>query len=173
MPVSLAQSIQPPLSDRAIFVLAAGGADEQALWRAMGEAKIPNAFRFFSSGSELIEDLIGVLRGAPPPLLCLLQCRAEGRECLDVLRWIRLHDALREVSVVVLSRGDPVLVHEALCLGAQCCAGGVPGPAEIQDMCREAVAVSLAASGRSAFDLPCNLMLAPGQAGAPPAVAAG
>src|SRR6185312_10523006 len=106
-------------------------------------------------------ELIGVLRGASPPLLCFLRCGGPDPGCLDVLRWIRLHDVLREVSVVVLATEDDAgRRHEALQLGAQCYAGEPLGPMELREIAHEAETVCIAASGHSAFDLPCNLLLA-------------
>jgi CheY-like chemotaxis protein len=165
MPIPLACSLQPPLAERAIYILEPDPAERARLTGALEAGAIRNPCRLFSRGDEIIQELIGVLRGACPPLLCLLRCRRPAIDCLDVLRWIRLHDALREVSVVILSSGeDPVRRHDALQLGAQCFAEEPLGPMELREIVHEAEAVCIAASGHSAFDLPCNLLLSSGTA---------
>jgi len=161
MPTPLARSLQPPLAQRAIFILEPDLAERARLSRALEEGEIRQPRRFFSRSAEIIEELIGVLRGASPPLLCFLRCGGPDPGCLDVLRWIRLHDVLREVSVVVLATEDDAgRRHEALQLGAQCYAGEPLGPMELREIAHEAETVCIAASGHSAFDLPCNLLLA-------------
>jgi CheY-like chemotaxis protein len=157
----LARSLQPPLAERAIFVLEVEPAERTRLTSALEAGEIRNPRRFFSTSHAIIEELIGVLRGACPPLLCFLRCGRPAADCLDVLRWIRLHDALREISVVVMGgEDDPARRHEALKLGAQCFAGEPLGPMDLREIAHEAETVCIAASGHSAFDLPCNLLLA-------------
>ncbi len=156
----LARSLQPPLAERAIFILDPDPEASARLVAALEQGEIRNPCRCFSRSPEIIEELIGVLRGATPPLLCFLRCCAPAVDCLDVLRWIRLHDALREVSVVVLSAADDAgRRHESLRLGAQCYAGEALGPMDLREIAHEAETVCIAASGHSAFDLPCNLLL--------------
>ncbi len=83
-----------------------------------------------------------------------------GMSGLDVLRWIRLQDALSEVSVVMLtSTPQPASLNTAIRFGAQCYAGKFPSPEQLHEILSEAEKYSAVASGHSAFKLPCNLLL--------------
>jgi CheY-like chemotaxis protein len=107
----------------------------------------------------LIDALIEVLRGAPPPLLCFLDVRMPGMSGFDVLRWIRCQHALDAIPVVMLSSSEetPHLV-EAQHAGAQCYLAKFPTAAELREIVREAERVA-AVSPDHAFKLPCNLLL--------------
>lgn len=149
-----------PLLERAIFAVAAAE-DRARFLDALREAGANNPCRFFAAGEELVEALFVVLKGATPPLLCFLDVNGSGMPGLDVLRWIRLQDALAEISVVMLSAADdPASVGESLRLGAQCHSKKFPSPIQLREILNEAAKFSAVASGRSAFNLRCNLLLA-------------
>jgi CheY-like chemotaxis protein len=158
---SFDRNFGPPISDRAIFAVDDDRIERALFLQMLREAGVKNPCRFFSNGEEMIEALLTVLKGAPPPLLCFLDLRMPGMCGLDVLRWIRLQDALTEVSVVMLSPAeDRVALNDVLRCGAQCCAKKFPDAAQLRRILDEAEKFATAASGRSAFDLPCNLLRA-------------
>jgi CheY-like chemotaxis protein len=150
-----------PLSDRAIFAVDDNEAERALFLQALREAGVKNSCRFFANGEEMIEALLPVLKGATPPLLCFLDLKMPGMCGLDVLRWIRLQDALAGVSVVMLSAADEMpALNDVLRHGAQCCANKFPEASQLQKILTEAEKFSVAANGPAAFDLPCNLLRA-------------
>src|SRR5215212_10248655 len=80
--------------------------DRMLFARLLREANIPNASRTFSRGEDLIDALIGVLRGATPPIACFVDVRMPGMNGFDVLRWIRCQHTLDDIPVVMLSSSE-------------------------------------------------------------------
>jgi CheY-like chemotaxis protein len=151
----------PPARERPIFLVDNDEKDRVLFLEALRDAGVKNPCRMFATGDEMIEALIDVLQGATPPLVCFLDVKMEGMDGLDVLRWIRLQDALSEISVIMLSSSqDPSSVKDALRFGAQCYAGKFPTAAQFREILAEAEKFSEVASGKSAFKVPCNLLLA-------------
>jgi len=155
----------PPPSERPVFLVDDDPNDRELFLRALHDAGFPNSHRFFSTGDAMINALIAVLQGGPPPLACFLDVNMPGMNGMDVLRWIRLQDALAEIAVIMMSSSeDPRHVNEALRLGAQCYVKKLPHTAQIQEIMREAEKFSLVACGRSSFGLSCNLLVTGRQA---------
>ncbi|MDB6168810.1 MAG: Response regulator [Verrucomicrobia bacterium] len=151
----------PPPAERPIFLVDNDEKDRVLFLEALRDAGIKNPCRMFATGDEMIEALIEVLQGTTPPLVCFLDVKMEGMDGLDVLRWIRLQDALSEISVIMISScQDPRSMHDALRFGAQCYAGKFPSAVQFRQILAEAEKFSAVACGKSAFNVPCNLLLA-------------
>ncbi|MDB6127674.1 MAG: two-component system response regulator [Verrucomicrobia bacterium] len=154
--------INPPVAERPIFLVDDDENDRMLFLNSLHDAGVKNPCRLFATGDEMIEALIDVLQGATPPLVCFLDVKMAGMDGLDVLRWIRLQDALSEVSVVMMSSSkDPLSVSNAFRFGAQCYAGKFPDAPEIREILQEAEKFSAVASGKSSFNVPCNLLRSP------------
>lgn len=133
--------------------------DRLLFGRLMREANIPNPSRAFSSGEQIIDALIEVLRGAPPPLVCFLDVRMPGMNGFDVLRWVRCQHALDGMPAVMLSSSEEVRdLNEASHYGAQCYLAKFPTVTQFRDIVQEAERVA-AASADHPFKLPCNLLV--------------
>jgi CheY-like chemotaxis protein len=116
----------------------------------------------FASGGDLLEELLRVLKGAKPPLMCFVDVRMSGMSGFDVLRWIRCQSSLDCLPVVMLSGSDdPEKLSEAHCSGAQCYVSKFPPAEQLRDIVVEAQRYSAARSTDSPFQIPCNLLLAP------------
>ena len=132
--------------------------------RLLTQAGVEHPCRQFSSGEQLIDALISVLRGAPPPLACFVDVRMSGMTGFDVLRWIRCQHALDDISVVMLSSSEePHDLSDALYFGAQCYVAKFPAAQQLREILDEADAVASAARARP-FKLSCNLLLPSSQA---------
>lgn len=159
MNASPAAPATPPTPGPAIFLVDDEASDRALFERALAEASYP--CRTFTSGDELLEALLGVLRGAPPPLACFVDVRMAGMSGMDVLRWIRAQPSLNRIAIVMLSSSDdPQFLSEALQFGAQCYVAKFPGPAQLRDIMAAAERHAAAASCCSAFQLSCNLLVA-------------
>src|SRR5205085_222507 len=114
--------------------------DDRAMFaRLLAQSGVTNPVRIFSSGCEMMDALLKVLRGAPAPLACFIDVRMAGLSGFDVLRWIRCQDALDAVPVIMLSASDdPRKLNEARGVGAQCYVGKFPAAAELQTILAEA-----------------------------------
>lgn len=134
--------------------------DRELFVRALREAGANCRCRVFASGDELLDALIDVLRGAPPPVACFIDVKMAGMSGLDVLRWIRAQPGLRSVAVIMLSSSDaPSYLAEAMQFGAQCYAAKFPAPDQLREILRAAKCHAATASCASAFELPCNLLV--------------
>lgn len=132
--------------------------------RLLRETGVTNPPVTFSRGEDLIDALIEVLRGAPPPLLCFLDVKMAGMNGLDVLRWIRCQHACDEIPVVMLSSSDePRNLGEAHHCGAQCYVAKFPRADQMIQILQEAERVAASAAS-GPFKLPCNLLLPVAQA---------
>lgn len=126
------------------------------LVRATGAS---HPLRVFGRGDDLIDALIGVLRGAPAPLVCFVDVKMPGMSGFDVLRWIRCQHAFDEIPVVMLSSSEaPLDLHEAQHFGAQCYVTKFPRPEVLIALLQEAERVA-AANASGPFKLACNLLL--------------
>ncbi len=144
---------------RPVFMVDDEEVDRLLFQRLMSEAGMQHPCRQFSSGEQLIDALIGVLRGAPAPVACFLDVKMAGMTGFDVLRWIRCQHALDEISVIMLSSSeDQHDLGDALYFGAQCYVAKFPPAAQLREILGEADAAAAAAHGRP-FKLPCNLLL--------------
>lgn len=150
----------PPPAERALFLVDDDPNDRLLFAHELEQARIPNPYRYFKTGDEMINALIDVLRGGPPPLACFLDLNMPGMDGFDVLRWIRLQDALAEIAVIMMSSCDePRMVSRAMSLGAQCFVKKFPSTAQLKEILDEAQRFSVVACGRSSFELPCNLLI--------------
>lgn len=135
--------------------------DRLLLSRALATAGIAHPCRMFTTGAEMLDALIGVLRGAPPPLVCLVDVKMAGVSGFDVLRWIRAQSALHAVPVVMLSSSDaPSFVEESHQVGAQCYVTKFPPPEQWREIIAAADRFVTASAAGAAFPLPCNLLAA-------------
>ncbi len=144
-----------------IFAVDDEETDRQLLQRALQTAKIPYPCRVFSSGAEMLDALLAVLRGAPQPILCFVDVKMAGMSGLDVLRWIRAQHGLHEIPIVMLSSSKaPDHLAEALQFGAQCYTAKFPSPEQLREIVGMAEHFAAAANGGS-FPVTCNLLLNP------------
>ena len=144
---------------RPIFTVDDEEIDRILFQRLLTEAGVQHPCRQFPSGEDLIDALIGVLRGATAPVACFLDVKMSGMSGFDVLRWIRCQRALDDVSVVMLSSSEePHDLSDALYFGAQCYTAKFPPASQLREILSEVDAVAAAAHGRM-FKLPCNLLL--------------
>lgn len=145
----------------AIFLVDDDESDRLLFLRAMADARLPYRGKVFGCGDDLLDALIDVLRGAPAPLACFIDVKMAGMSGLDVLRWIRAQSALNRIAVIMLSSSDdPQFLSEAVQFGAQCYATKFPGPEQLREIVNAAERHAAAASCCSAFQLPCNLLVA-------------
>lgn len=127
--------------------------------RTLREARVPNPLRAFRHGEDLIDALIGILRGAPPPVACFVDVKMTGMSGFDVLRWIRCQGALDDVPVIMLSSSEaPHDLTEALYYGAQCYLAKFPAPEQLRDVVQQAETMAEATLTRP-FRVPCNLLI--------------
>jgi len=153
-----------PLALRPIFMVDDQEFDRILFSRLLRETGVTNPHLTFSRGEDLIDALIGVLRGAPPPLLCFLDVKMAGMNGFDVLRWIRCQHACDEIPVVMLSSSDePRDLGEAHHCGAQCYVAKFPRADQMGLILHEAERVAASAAA-GPFKLPCNLLLPVAQA---------
>jgi CheY-like chemotaxis protein len=144
--------------------------DRQFFARLLAAPGLEYPCRFFSSGEELIDALLLVMRGAPPPMACFIDVKMSGMNGFDVLRWIRCQRSLDDVPVVMLSSSDdPQKLNEARGHGAQCYIAKFPTPLQLRAVIIEAQRYSAARSREVAFNLPCNLLFQSADAGRPSA----
>lgn len=116
--------------------------------------------KMFACGEDLLDALLEVLRGAPPPLACFIDVKMAGMSGLDVLRWIRCQRALDSVPLIMLSSSDdPEKLVDARISGAQCYAAKFPTVTQLREMMQEAERYSAAHSASGAFQVGCNLLL--------------
>lgn len=127
--------------------------------RLLRGAGVAHPVRLFGCGEDLIDALIGVLRGAPAPLVCFLDVKMPGMSGFDVLRWIRCQRALDDLPVVMLSSSEePRDLLEAQHSGAQCYVAKFPPPPHFAAILAEAERVA-DRTAAGPFKLPCNLLL--------------
>lgn len=133
--------------------------DRRLLARRLAETGLPFAHRLFGAGEELLDAMIDVLRGAPPPVVCFVDVKMAGMSGLDVLRWIRAQRALDAVPVVMLSSSDdPQYLSEAQHFGAQCYVSKFPTAEHLREIISAACAYADASSTNASFPLACNLL---------------
>jgi CheY-like chemotaxis protein len=146
-------------AERVIFAVDDEEDDRRLFARLLEEPGLEYPCRFFSNGGEIMDALLKVLRGAPPPLACFIDIKMAGMSGFDVLRWIRCQDALDSVPVIMLSSSeDPQKLNEAREVGAQCYVGKFPTAAELRNIITEAQRYASDRSLPVAFHLPCNLL---------------
>jgi CheY-like chemotaxis protein len=145
---------------RPLFMVDDEEVDQLLFGRLVREAKIANPVRVFSRGDELIDALIGVLRGTAAPLACFVDVRMPGMNGFDVLRWIRCQHSLDGMPVVMLSSSEELRdLNEARHDGAQCYLAKFPAASQLQEIVMEAERMA-AVSPEHAFKLSCNLLAA-------------
>lgn len=116
--------------------------------------------RCFGTGEDLIDALLQVLRGAPPPLICFVDVKMTGMDGFDVLRWIRCQHTLDPIPVVMLSSADdPARLSEAREVGAQCYLAKFPTATQMHAVILEAQRYGGGRMRGAHFELPCNLLL--------------
>lgn len=143
----------------AIFAVDDEDNDRQLLAQGLRAAGIRNPCRQFTCGEEMLDALLDVLRGAAAPLLCFVDVKMAGMSGLDVLRWIRAQQTLRDIPVVMLSSSEaPDHLAEALQFGAQCYTAKFPSPEDLRHIVEAAERFAAAAASGAAFPLPCNLL---------------
>jgi two-component system response regulator len=144
-----------------VFAVDDDESDRRLFLRAMTDAGMPHRCRLFACGDDLLDALIDVLRGAAAPSACFVDVKMAGMSGLDVLRWIRAQPGLNGIPVIMLSSSDdPQFLSEALQFGAQCYAAKFPGAGQLREILSAAERHTAAATCCSAFQLPCNLLVA-------------
>ena len=134
--------------------------DRKLLRRIIEQSDVACDCRVFAAGEELLDALFGVLRGAQPPVACIIDVKMHGMSGLDVLRWIRAQRGLDTIPVIMLSSSDdPQYLSEAHQFGAQCYASKFPAPDQLREMIAAARRYSVAASCSSAFPLSWNMLV--------------
>jgi CheY-like chemotaxis protein len=148
---------KPPL--RPLFMVDDEQDDRELFLRLVQQSNITHPCRVFGSGTDIIDALIDVLRGATAPLACFIDVRMPGMNGFDVLRWIRCQHALDEIPVIMVSSSEEDRdLTEANHFGAQCYLAKFPTAAELTEIVHEAERVA-AVSPANAFKLPCNLLI--------------
>jgi CheY-like chemotaxis protein len=143
-----------------IFAVDDDDDDRRLLAGLLEEPGLEYPYRLFATGGEMMDALLKVMRGAPPPLACFIDIKMHGMSGFDVLRWIRCQDALDSVPVIMLSScEDPHKLSEARDVGAQCYVSKFPKAAELRNIITEAQRYAADRSTPAAFHLPCNLLL--------------
>jgi CheY-like chemotaxis protein len=159
-PPSVRPATDSPFSPpaRPIFMVDDDDVDRMLFQRLVLDAHLDHPCRVFSRGEDIIDALIDVLKGAPPPVACFLDVKMSGMNGFDVLRWIRCQHTLDDIAVIMLSSSDaPNDLGEALHFGAQCYVAKFPTPEYMQLILNEADRVAAAASP-GPFKLGCNLL---------------
>lgn len=150
-------------AERIIFAVDDEASDRQILERLLQQPGLEYGCRLFSSGDEIIDALLKVLRGQTPPLACFIDVKMAGMSGFDVLRWIRCQDVLDSVPVIMLSSSDdPQKLNEARGVGAQCYVAKFPSAGELRAIITEAQRYTEDHAAPAAFRLPCNLLLGHG-----------
>jgi CheY-like chemotaxis protein len=112
------------------------------LHRAIEKTDAPITPRFVSDGEEVIEYLSGKNHFAdrekyPMPALIILDIEMPRKSGLEVLRWLKSHDALRKMPVVMLSSSDRQEdVERAYSLGANAYMVKPLGSARLRELVR-------------------------------------
>jgi CheY-like chemotaxis protein len=133
--------------------------DQVLFTRLARDAGVANPIKTFSSGEQLIDALIGVLRGAPMPLACFIDVKMPGMSGFDVLRWLRCQHALDDIAAVMLSSSEEMRdITEAQTFGAQCYVAKFPTADQLREIVREAERLA-AASAAHPFKVSCNLLV--------------
>ena len=134
--------------------------DDRALFlRLLQQANLSHACSVFSSGNDIIDALIDVLRGAPPPLACFIDVKMPGMSGFDVLRWIRCQHPLNDIPVIMVSGSEEHAdLSEANYFGAQCYLAKFPTATQLTEIVREAERVA-SESAANAFKVPSNLLV--------------
>jgi len=153
----------PDEHERSIYAVDDDANDRLLLQRLLAQPGLEYPIRLFASGEQIIDALLGVLRGARgtvPPLACLLDVKMTGMNGFDVLRWIRCQGALDQVPVIMLSSAEePDKVLEAQTIGAQCYIAKFPTAGQLREVIMAAQRFVEASATHRAFDLPCNLLV--------------
>jgi CheY-like chemotaxis protein len=142
-----------------LFAVDDDESDRLLFLRMVGEAALPYACRLFSSGDEILDALLAVLRGAPAPSVCFVDVKMSGVNGFDVLRWIRAQRALDCLPVVMLSSVDhPDFLAESLHFGAQCYTTKFPTPSQLAEILGAARRFSVTTGFSATFPVSCNLL---------------
>jgi CheY-like chemotaxis protein len=172
-PVSVPNSFQShhdAAPEPTLFAVDDEADDRQFFARLLAAPGLEYPCQFFASGEEMIDALLLVMRGAPPPLACFIDVKMSGMNGFDVLRWIRCQRSLDDVPLVMLSSSDdPQKLGEARCFGAQCYMAKFPTPLQLRTVIIEAQRYSAARTREVAFNLPCNLLFNATDSGRPSA----
>lgn len=152
--------VNPPSPAPVVFCVDDDADDRRLFAELLARTGLRCRCERFATGGDLLEALLGVLKGAPPPLVCFVDVRMSGMGGFDVLRWIRCQAALDSLPVVMLSGSDdPEKLSEAHCSGAQCYVAKFPAVEHLREIICEAQRFSAARSTDLHFQLPCNLLL--------------
>jgi CheY-like chemotaxis protein len=113
------------MPERAVILIAEDDEDYvMVLKKAFSQANVQNPVYFVSSGQELLTYLKGDGKFAnrdeyPLPDLLLLDLKLPGYNGFEVLRWVRTHQGLLGMRVVVLTSSEQMRdVNDAYQLGA-------------------------------------------------------
>jgi CheY-like chemotaxis protein len=159
--MSMNPSNAPSPQPRPLFMVDDDEVDRMLFERLVSNAQLTNPVNMFTRAEEIIDGLIGVLRGAPAPLVCFVDVRMPGMNGFDVVRWIRCQHPLDAIPVVMLSSSEELRdLNEAQHSGAQCYLAKFPSPEQLREIVREAERVA-ALSPENPFRLPNNLLLGP------------
>lgn len=139
-------------------------ADDVDLLRLLlRKAGVDRPTTFYRRGEELVAALTKVVEEsfvAMRPLLCFLDIKMPSMNGHDVLRWIRSHQALDRMPVVILSSSEhPRDIRDAAVSGAQCYLAKYPQPAVLREVVNEAQRFALGAPADECFRTPENLLL--------------
>lgn len=142
-----------------VFCVDDDAADRQLFGRLLQQPGLDYPCHTFGCGEDLLDALLNVLRGAPPPLACFVDVKMDGMSGFDVLRWIRCQHALDCVPVIMMSScEDPAVLVDAASSGAQCYVAKFPTAAQLRELMYEAERYSAAHSSAGAFQVPFNLL---------------
>jgi CheY-like chemotaxis protein len=142
-----------------VFVVDDEENDRLVVSRLIEHCKLPYSCRPFRRGEELLDALIDVMRGAPPPVACFVDVKMDGMSGPDVLRWIRAQGALNDIPVIMLSSSEePAHLNESLRSGAQCYVAKFPSANQLREIIAAAERYCAAASCSASFPLSCNLL---------------
>lgn len=100
-----------------VFVVEDTDEDVEAIDRAIGRSHPDVRREFFRSGTEVLPRLIAP--DSAPPRLLLLDLNMPGESGLDVIRRVRAHRALDDLTIVVFtSSEDPAEAEACYAAGA-------------------------------------------------------
>lgn len=163
-----AAASRPP-STPVVYFVDDEAVDRQFFGQLLQQPGLDYPCQAFACGEELLDALLQVLRGAPPPLVCFVDVKMAGMSGFDVLRWIRCQHTLDCVPVIMMSSSeDPVALSDAASSGAQCYVAKFPTAGQLRELMFEAERYSVAHSASASFQVPFNLLRgAKGESGSP------
>lgn len=127
------------------------------------KAELPNPLQIYRDGEQAIAFFSKLLKRslkALQPLLCFLDLKTADVSGHEVLRWIRSHEELDRLPIVVLSASEhPRDIQEAAQAGAQCYLAKYPQPAVLKHVVADAERFTQGTPADECFRLPSNLIL--------------